>query len=234
MSKSQRPDRLNGHHIVTEDELLDVSVQEEYSRAEEKARRRRHFRHGVVLVLVTVMLAVAAFAGWMVLTRQWVVPGLDSDSVAVVDDRCPVEEFAYADNNTVTVNVYNATGRAGLAAKVATQLRDRGFKIGVVANRRLTYDATIGVVISGGQGRSEALSVQRNVAGTKYVTDTRRRDETVDVILGSSFKSLTTRDKVRTNEGRLPCLPGTESSAPVAPSTFVPPSVSPSPSSSTP
>lgn len=213
MSNSQRPDKWHGHHIVTEDELVDAFDPETSSVAEERARRRIHIRHGVVLVFLTVLLAAAAFSGWMVLSKQWVIPGLEPEASAPVDASCPTTIITYAENSSVTVNVYNATGKAGLASKVAAQLRDRDFKIGAVGNQRLRYDATIGVVISGVNGRSEALSVQRNVAGLQYVTDIRRKDKTVDVILGSQFKRMSTEEKVRTRPGKLNCLPETTSAS---------------------
>lgn len=212
---------------------MEKYVHEPSTRAQERGRRRRHLRHGVVLVLVTVLLAVAAFSGWMVLSRQWVIPGLDPEPRPVVDASCPQEKFSYAESNTVTVNVYNATTKAGLASTVASQLRDRGFKIGAVGNRRLGYNAEYGVVISGGLGRSEALSVQRNAAGLLYVTDTRRTDHTVDVVLGARFKSLTDLSKVRQRNGTLNCLPEPASSATPTPTTTTSPTpvpVSPSPS----
>ena len=89
----------------------------------------------------------------------------------------------------------------------------------------MRYDASIGVVVSGAKGRSEALAVQRNVGGALYVTDPRRKDQTVDIVLGSDFKTVTSADKVRKRNGPLVCLPdaaskaeATTSPAPAAPS----------------
>ncbi|MFD0329774.1 LytR C-terminal domain-containing protein [Streptacidiphilus monticola] len=54
--------------------------------------------------------------------------------------------------SAITVNVYNATTRTGLAGNTANQLKARGFKIGKIGNAPATLDhkvTTTGEIIGG-------------------------------------------------------------------------------------
>ncbi len=90
----------------------------------------------------------------------------------------------------VTVNVYNATDRAGLASHVAGELRARGFAVGQVAN-----DPTHAKITGPAQVRAAAGSagqlrlVLAQVAGAATTADG-RRDASVDLVLGDGFQEL--------------------------------------------
>ncbi len=92
----------------------------------------------------------------------------------------------------VTVNVYNATSREGLAADTATTLKKRGFTIGKVANDPL--DKTVkgsAQVRYGPAGAKLAPVVAATVTKPKMVKD-KRKNATVDLVLGDGFTALTT------------------------------------------
>lgn len=90
----------------------------------------------------------------------------------------------------VTVNVYNATSRAGLAASTGKLVRDRGFIVGTVANdpARKAVAGTAEVRF-GPVGARAATLVQGLVEGAVLVPDT-RADSSVDLVIGAAFKSL--------------------------------------------
>ncbi|MCZ2402857.1 LytR C-terminal domain-containing protein [Paenarthrobacter sp. Z7-10] len=116
---------------------------------------------------------------------------------------CPVTTFDYRPNKQVHLTVYNSTRREGLAGTVAAELKKRGYYVVKVANKSAEYAGTA-VVVSGPAGRAAAFNLQRNIAGTDYVADT-RSDATVDVYLTGAFKELVPTIKVDQTPGRLSC-----------------------------
>lgn len=93
----------------------------------------------------------------------------------------------------ITVNVYNATPRSGLAKTTADELKKRGFKIGKVANAPASYDKKVpGTAVFVGaptaqEGAFRVLGTQ--VQGFQAKTDTRKTAD-VDLIIGTAFKAL--------------------------------------------
>ncbi|MFE7134788.1 LytR C-terminal domain-containing protein [Streptomyces sp. NPDC057638] len=93
----------------------------------------------------------------------------------------------------ITVNVYNATPRGGLAKAAADELRRRGFAIGQVGNAPAAYDkkvAGVGVLLGAPTAaKGPFLVLGTQVKGTTPRTDTRRTAD-VDLILGTAFTTL--------------------------------------------
>jgi hypothetical protein len=91
---------------------------------------------------------------------------------------------------TVTLNVYNATDRNGLAARTATQLRQRGFTVATVSNDPLQKTVTgTAEVRYGRSGLAASRLVLAEVKGAKAVQDS-RTDASVDLVLGAKFTAL--------------------------------------------
>ncbi|MGA4840937.1 LytR C-terminal domain-containing protein [Streptomyces sp. G45] len=93
----------------------------------------------------------------------------------------------------ITVNVYNATPRGGLAQETADELKKRGFAIGDVDNATKAYDKKVkgtGILLGPKKALDTALPVLRTqVAGAQLRTDGRRGAE-VDLIIGDRFRKL--------------------------------------------
>ncbi|WP_406861895.1 LytR C-terminal domain-containing protein [Streptomyces sp. HUAS MG47] len=93
----------------------------------------------------------------------------------------------------ITVNVYNATPRGGLAKATADELKKRGFAIGKVGNAPVAYDKKVpgSAILLGApaavKGAFPVLGTQLKGAATK--TDTRATAD-VDLIIGTAFKTL--------------------------------------------
>ena len=105
----------------------------------------------------------------------------------------------------VTLNVYNATDRAGLAAKTADQVRKRGFKVSTVANDPLQRTvAGSAEVRYGVYGLADSKLVLALVKGAKAVRDA-RPDSSVDLVLGDRFSALAAPPKTP----RAPATPTT-------------------------
>lgn len=104
---------------------------------------------------------------------------------------CTTTKVRPLDPKRVTVNVYNATGRAGLAAATADRLRARRFAVGDVANDPKRSKVPGSALIRyGRKGSAGAKLVATQVAGAKLKADT-RTDAVVDLVLGTTFSTLT-------------------------------------------
>jgi len=111
----------------------------------------------------------------------------------------------------VTINVYNATNRDGLAASVAKSLRGQGFKVHKIANDPLGKQiAGVGEVRHGQQGRAGAKLTALRLPGARVVLD-ERADDTVDLVLGNTFSALRTPPKVASAKASKPAPVPTKS-----------------------
>ncbi|WP_223832876.1 LytR C-terminal domain-containing protein [Streptomyces venezuelae] len=97
----------------------------------------------------------------------------------------------------ITVNVYNATPRGGLAKKTADELKKRGFTIGEVGNATKAYDKKVkgtGLLLGAKSAADTAIPVLgTQLAGAEHRSDARRSGE-VDLVIGSEFKNLTKKE----------------------------------------
>ncbi|MFI1254623.1 LytR C-terminal domain-containing protein [Streptomyces netropsis] len=92
----------------------------------------------------------------------------------------------------ITVNVYNATPRGGLAKTTADELAKRGFKIGKVGNAPAAYDkkvAKAGLLLGGPDSEGALKLVGAQLADTEAQAG-RHDDADIDLILGTGFKQL--------------------------------------------
>ncbi|MFI1969813.1 hypothetical protein BLA24_17250 [Streptomyces cinnamoneus] len=97
----------------------------------------------------------------------------------------------------ITVNVYNATPRGGLAKITADELERRGFKIGKVGNAQSDYDKKVtgtGVLLGSREALDGALKVLgTQLTGTEAKSD-QREGQDVDLVLGDGYKTLTPKE----------------------------------------
>ncbi|YCK81347.1 LytR C-terminal domain-containing protein [Arthrobacter sp. D3-18] len=200
-SKRRRPKdvtQLHGHHVVTGPELRATFAEDAQAH---KGRFRRRLFHGIVLVLLVGVIAAGAVGAWAIMNGVVKVPS--SIASKAPTSLCPITTYDYVPNETVTLNVFNATSRAGLATTVADQFTARGYKVASVDNSDTAYSG-IGVVVSGVKGQAAAFNIQRNLAGTDYFEDN-REDESVDVILTPGFEGLVEPQLVDQTPGTLQC-----------------------------
>ena len=144
--------------------------------------RSRHRRAVLTILIVLLMLF---FAAWYAMSyvRADQARRESSPSSSTTTAEC----IEPAD---VTVNVYNATNRAGLAADVATDLRTRGFMVKTVANDPKRAQLTgPGELRYGQLGAKGAELVAAHVGTFEREVDERERPS-VDVVLGQAFDSL--------------------------------------------
>ncbi|MFF9480661.1 LytR C-terminal domain-containing protein [Streptomyces sp. NPDC014733] len=167
-----------------------------------RMRRPRH-RRRIVLTAAAGVCALG-LAGWGTLQLIDVFGGgsgkaqaaeKSADAKQKCDTTAPTAPAAAKPPapSDLTVNVLNATPHGGLAKQTADELKKRGFDIGEVGNAPAAYDKKVknnGVLLgpSGADGALKVLATQ--LAGARQETDN-RKDHSVDLIIGDTFKNLT-------------------------------------------
>ncbi|MFD9394264.1 LytR C-terminal domain-containing protein [Streptomyces sp. NPDC060000] len=179
-------------------------------------RMRPHRRRGRLAVVVVACGAVLGVAGWGTLQLIDVFTGGGGTATAA-GAGCPANATkaspaasasaaaaaavavvgAVPKPAQITVNVFNATTRSGLAKTTADELKKRGFKIGEVGNAAKQYDKKVtgaGILL----GPASSLNTSLPVLATQLIaaerrTDAARRGTAVDLIIGNQFKALTSQ-----------------------------------------
>ncbi|MEU8567913.1 LytR C-terminal domain-containing protein [Streptomyces pathocidini] len=168
-----------------------------------RMRRPRNRRRIVAAVVGAV--AALSLVGWGTLQLIDVFTGGGGRASAAGRAGCaprtgaspsPAAAVALPKPGDITVNVYNATKRSGLAKQTADELKKRGFRIGKVGNADAKYDKKVksaGMLLGApntSEGPFKVLATQ--VTGTSSGAD-QRKTQDVDLIIGDAFKSLTTK-----------------------------------------
>ncbi|SOD85348.1 LytR C-terminal domain-containing protein [Streptomyces sp. Ag109_G2-15] len=166
-------------------------------------RMRPPRRRGRLVFAVVASVAVLGLIGWGTLQLIDAFTGGDKKTAASgpraecrTKASTAAQVKALPKPGEITVNVYNATARTGLAKDTADELKKRGFKIGNVGNASKQYDKKVkgtGILL----GPASALNTSLPVLATQ-LTDTEPRTDTrkgtdVDLIIGDGFKTLTQR-----------------------------------------
>jgi hypothetical protein len=161
------------------------------------ARARRRKRTAITLLVVIGLLAAAFYYASSYWTRGPSRASGGSACTVTADPSGPVYP------TQVTVNVFNATSRTGLAASVGRLVSARGFVLGTVSNDPLRKSIPgTAEVRYGPAGERAAKLVQSLVPGATLLKDT-RADASVDLVLGTAYKDLVTA----TGTASLPTAP---------------------------
>ena len=115
----------------------------------------------------------------------------------------PLADVVMREPKDIRTNILNGTDRPGLAHSVADAFRDRGFQVEKEATdgKRITG---VAVLRYGPKGVSSAQLLRAyflNEAKREY--DAKRKDDTVDVVLGDSFQQLATETDMRLSLGEI-------------------------------
>jgi len=129
------------------------------------------------------MLAVLLGAGWVGLQQ------LISPLKATAPPCNPTTVTGQLASDQVYVNVYNGGSTQGLAAKLQTQLKGKGFNVPKIGNYADTVLAT--TIVGGTDNAPEVLLVAGFFPDADIVADG-RLDHTVDVLVGDSFTTFNT------------------------------------------
>jgi len=133
-----------------------------------RMRRRRRGRLGVALVA---SVAALGLVGWGTLQlidlftgggEKASAAGPKADCATKVSPSADTKKAALPKPGTITVNVYNATPRSGLAKNTADELKKRGFKIGDVGNAPKEFDKKVkgtGILLGAPSALNSSLPV---------------------------------------------------------------------------
>ncbi|TJZ50335.1 LytR family transcriptional regulator [Streptomyces piniterrae] len=168
-----------------------------------RMRRPRH-RRRIILTLIATACALG-LAGWGTLQLIDVFGGKSNTAQATQSkQKCGKTGTAGRSHpkptagklpkpTALTVNVFNATSRAGLAKRTADELKKRGFKIGKVGNAPTALDKKVkgsGILLGPKAATTGPLKVlATQLAGAEQQTDDRKGAD-LDLILGDGFKAL--------------------------------------------
>lgn len=147
--------------------------------------RRRRRQRAVITLTCVILLLVGTVAYAASYVQGWV--GNTAPS-AVANAGCTSNPALKPSG--VTINVYNASNRTGLAASLARALEKQGFKVATVDNDPLGKTLLgVGEIRAGQSGAAGAVLLAKRLAGARVMQDD-RMDASVDVVPGVKFKAL--------------------------------------------
>jgi hypothetical protein len=170
-------------------------------------RMRPPRRRGRIVAAVIAVVVVLSLFGWGAVQLFHAFNGDDGDTKAnaapqnrpsCTPSPAPVrtgKPIALPQPAGVTLAVYNATTRGGLAKTTADQLASRGFKVSKFANAPDPYNAKVtrsALLVAGPGGEAAAREASTQVAGSTVKIDPRRKGNTVDLMIGNAFARLAT------------------------------------------
>lgn len=153
-----------------------------------RIRRERSRRYRSLATLLVVLLVLAL--GFWLAYSYFRDPDAGGGQTPPVPTCRPATAQDVSPEST-KVNVFNATNRAGLAKTTSTQVANLGFQVGTVANDPLKKEIPGPAEVRyGPKGKANAQLVLAAVGkGAASVEDT-RKDATVDLVLGDTFRKL--------------------------------------------
>ena len=142
------------------------------------------------MVFIAVLFAITAVVWWRVLNRPDSSPDSPQTSPTKVQTCAShgAKPLSLPTPKSVTVVVLNGAGRDLLATQVSGQLKSRGFKVGAPGDAPSPSTGTAEIEY-GKSGKAAATLLAFYLPGSKIVS-TNRSDATLNLILGSSYRSL--------------------------------------------
>jgi hypothetical protein len=168
--------------------------------ARELRRRHTHERQAVVFGLLIAALAVVGVGALGVFTgaikspiSRAIASPSPTDSALTTDVACLAKGTKPVAYKNVTVRVYNASDKPGIATATANALHQRGFELGTVGNSTVAVVAPR--IVFGHKGLAQAYTLAAQVPDARLTLDS-RKDSVVDLVLGTGYSSLTPQKSV--------------------------------------
>jgi hypothetical protein len=165
-------------------------------------RMRRPKKRGRVVAAVIASVVVLGLFGYGALQLFDVFKGDDGDTKANAAPQSrpctpatapALKPMALPQPTGVTLNVFNATTRGGLAKSTADEFAKRGFKVKTFGNASPPYDKEVtqsALIVAGPAAEAAAREAGTQVAGSTVKIDPARKDKNVDVMIGNAFTAL--------------------------------------------
>ncbi|WP_052396994.1 LytR C-terminal domain-containing protein [Streptomyces sp. NRRL F-5123] len=165
-------------------------------------RMRRPKRRGRIVAVVIASVVVLGLFGYGALQLFDVFKGDDGDTKAnaapqshpcTASPAPALKPMALPQPAAVTMNVYNATTRGGLAKTTADEFAKRGFKVKSFGNASAPYDKKVtqtALIVAGPAAEAAAREAGTQIAGSAVKIDPARKDKNVDVMIGNAYKAM--------------------------------------------
>jgi len=170
-------------------------------RGRQLRRRHMHERQAVIFGVLLAALALAGLGAAAMYTGSLNLPVFTRDFAAAPSPTatqdpypCPPAGALPVAYGQISVRVYNATTRVGLAGATSASLAERGFVIASTENAPATYDGTARIIF-GTPGVAQAYTLAAHIDGAVLVLDP-RADATVDLSLGAEYAELNPIDTI--------------------------------------
>ncbi len=168
--------------------------QEQIKKARALRRRRVRERQAVVFGLLAALLgavglwAVGVYNGAIALPFDngftYEEPLVDE----VFDTACLPAGTKPVGAKKITINVFNASQKPGIAAGVSGELRNRNIVVENTANAEIDRATT--AIVFGPEGIEEAYTLAAHFGAPALILDDTKEDNVIDVLLGQNFSSL--------------------------------------------
>jgi hypothetical protein len=153
-----------------------------------RAHRRRERRRTLTFLGIFLGVLAMGLASFTFFQGSWTWPFGTAAASAPV---CPTPTQTAPPAKDVTVKVYNASSRQGLARTVAGTLKKRGFEIGEVGNDPQEAKVPgVAVIRHGPAGLEAAKTVAAFLEGKVTFVPDERVSESVDLVLGKKFTKV--------------------------------------------
>lgn len=153
---------------------------------------RRHLTTAVTLAVLCVILVLGAVVGFNALFAP--LPGSNDEPTATPSPTCeavPVKKGQRLRSRQVTVNVFNAGSRSGLASATIDKFRARGFRGGEIGNAPSGSKVRRAQVWVTAEEKAAGKLVARQIGPrVPVVTPDEDLAEGVDVVVGDGFRAL--------------------------------------------
>jgi len=140
---------------------------------------------GATIFVSVVLLGVGLFVGFKLLTAS-----ADTFDEASTCENRTVAEGEKLTSNLVTVNLYNASQRAGLANRVGINLQRRGFLAGTVANSTSEVKPAGVAILTDDRDDPRVKLVAEQFGDVEFAEPDINAPEGVSVIVGDDYKEL--------------------------------------------
>lgn len=167
-------------------------------------------RSTVTLAVLGVLLVVAAVWGWSAATEP--LPGAPDAADAPLCEVRSVEKGEKVFRSDVTVSVFNAGGRSGLASETLDTLVKAGFSRGESGNAPPDVGVRFARIWADDQANPAVRLVRRHLNGKPVVSPNEGIDVSgVLVIVGNQFKGVSKGpNRVRVKQAAEICSPSVQ------------------------
>ena len=152
----------------------------------------RHLTTAVTMAALCVILVIGAVVGFNTLFAP--LPGAEDEPSAAASPTCDpstVKEGERLRSTQVTVNVYNAGDRSGLAGAVSDSFRSRGFVTGQIGNApKGSKVVRAQVWVAEGEEGAGRLVARQIGPRVPVVTPDEDLADGVDVLVGNGYRGL--------------------------------------------